>query len=333
MIRKLILIEVILISIFAINTFAQQSGIGLYNVERVGLSGWQFLKIDGSARQAAMGGAYTAISNGNSEAIFGNPSGLVNVNNYDVFFSKVSWIADISHQSVALAKNFNRFGVIGISAVSLDYGEIEETINAPITGVEATKVVLTGATYTAGDIAAGLSYAKNITNRLSIGLNLRYLREQIADVHMQNISIDFGTTYYTGFRSLRFAMVARNIGGDQNLVGWSEEYQTRAVDVRMPLDYRLGVAIDFFEKKSNPHFITAVIEGVHPNDGPERANIGLEYWYNNVFAIRTGYRINYDEESFTFGGGLKTRGLRINYAYVDFGRLKQVHMFSLGFSL
>ena len=55
-----------------------------------------------------------------------------------------------------------------------------------------------------------------------------------------------------------------------------------------------------------------------------------------MFFLRAGYKLNYDVQRFTFGAGIKyrigsTTGT-INYAYVDFGELTQVHTFSLGFS-
>jgi len=313
-----------------------QSGIKPSKIERVGLSGWQFLKINGSARQAAMGGAFTATSHGDAGAILGNPAALTDVENVSASFGKVNWIADIGYQSACIVKRFGSIGVFGLSFVSVDMGDMAETINSPIPGEDRTEAVVTGNTFTASDMAVGLSYAKRITDRLSIGGNARWIREKIAEVSMTNVSIDFGTVYYTGFHSLRLAMVARNFGPDTHLVGWSEKYQAEAVDIRMPLDFRVGMAMDFFESKESPHFLTVAVEGIHPNDGPERINMGAEYSLGKMLYLRGGYRFNYDEEGFTFGGGLNYNlsgvAAKINYAYVDFGRLQKVNMFSVGFS-
>jgi hypothetical protein len=302
----------------------------------VGLTGWQFLKINGDARYAGIAGSFTASSHGDAGSIFGNPAALTDIKGYDVYLSKMNWIADISYQSVAFAKRLGNIGVIAVSFVSIDMGEMDETINSPIPGEDRTEVLITGNTYTAGDLAVGLSYAKRITDRLSIGANVRYIREEIADVSMDNLSIDFGTLYYTGFRSLRLAMVIRNFGPDTHLAGWSEEYQYEAVDVRMPMDFRVGLAMDFFMSEANPHFLTITIEGTHPNDGPEKINTGVEYTLGQILSLRGGYRFNYDEESYTFGGGLRytigNMSARLNYAFVNFGRLENVHMFSLGLS-
>jgi len=334
--KKYIMIITAMAIFSTISGLYAQSGIEPYEIERVGLSGWQFLKINGSSRQTAMGGAFAAVSNSGAEAIFGNPAALTGIKNMDVLLGKVNWIADIGYQSVAIVKNFGSIGTFGISVVSVDMGDMAETINSPISGENRTEAVITGNTFTAGDMAAGLSYAKKVTDRLSIGGSVRWIREKIADVSMDNVSVDFGTLYYTGFRSLRLAMVARNFGPDDHLVGWSEEYQSEVVDIRMPIDFRVGLAMDFFEG-SDMNLLTATVEGVHPNDGPEKVNVGVEYSMAGMVYLRAGYRFNYDEESFTLGGGFNYKvgnvSARINYAYVDFGLLKRVHMFSLGFSM
>ncbi len=334
LIKKLFSAASILILFLNVSIRAQ-SGISPTDIERVGQSGWQFLKINGDPRQAAMGGAFTAISKGDASAIFGNPAALSDVQNYDVRFNALSWIADINHQSAAAAINLGDIGIVGASIAMLDYGDIVETINAP-SGASGTTPMLTGSTFTANDIAAGISYARKITDNLSVGGNIRWVQQKIADLSMHNWSLDFGTMYYTGFKSLRIAITARNFGPDSRFGGWSDEYQTESDNIRMPLDFRAGLAMDFLNDDGGPHMVTAVIEGDHPNDGKEKFHIGASYSFDTMIFVRAGYKFNYDVQRFTFGGGLhyyldKTL-CSINYAYVDFGELTQVHMFSIGFS-
>lgn len=311
-----------------------QAGIEPTDIGRAGQSGWQFLKINGDARQAAMGGAYTAISNGNASAIFGNPASLADVKNIDVQLNTLQWVADIKHQSAAIAHNLGSLGVVGASIAYLSYGDIEETINAP--SGTGTSPLITGNTFSANDVAGGFSYARKITDNLSIGGSIRWMRQKIAELSMTNWSLDFGTMYYTGFRSLRIAIAARNFGPDSKFGGWSEEYQTESDNVRMPLDIRAGIAMDFFDYQGSPHLMTVVMEGDHPNDGDEKFQVGASYSYDGIFFVRAGYKFNYDVQKFTFGAGVTypLGGITgsLNYAYVDFGELTQVHMFSLGFS-
>jgi long-subunit fatty acid transport protein len=317
-----------------IDLLSAQSGISPNDIERAGQSGWQFLKINGDSRQAALGGAFTAISGGDANSIFGNPAALSDVENIDVQVNVLEWIADINYQSFAAGINLGQMGVVGVSLAMLDYGDIPETINSP--SGSGTIPLITGKNFTANDIAVGLSYSKKITDNLSVGGSIRWMEQQIAELSMSNISMDIGTMYYTGFRSLRIAITARNFGPDSRFGGWSDEFQTESDYVRMPLDFRAGIAMDFLDEEGSPHLLTAVVEGDHPNDGKEKFHLGVSYGFDEIFFIRAGYKFNYDVQRFTFGAGITypigaTVG-SINYAYVDFGELTQVHSFSLGFS-
>jgi hypothetical protein len=313
-----------------------QTGIPPANIERAGQSGWQFLKINGDARQAALGGAFTAISNGDAGSVFGNPAALSDVKNLDFQANVLEWVADINYQSLAIAYNLGDIGVIAGSIAMLDYGDIEETVNEPLGG-SGTAPVITGRMFTANDMAVGFSYSKKITENLSVGGNVRWMQQKIAELSMTNWGLDFGTMYYTGYRSLRVAITARNFGPDSQFGGWSEEYQTESDNVRMPLDFRVGIAMDFLNEDGGPHILTAIVEGDHPNDGKEKFHLGASYGFDGIFFIRGGYKFNYDTQKFTFGAGVTypigdVTGT-VNYAYVDFSELMQVHMFSLGISL
>lgn len=334
--KSKILSATVLAAIGLAATVYAQSGIPPIDIERAGQSGWQFLKINGDATQAGMAGAFTALSHGSANAVFGNPAALADVSSYDVQLNTMKWIADISHHSAALAANLGDYGIVGVSLATLDYGDIPETINSPLAGGGGTTPLVTGNVFSARDIVAGFSYARKITDKLSVGGNFRWMRQKIAELAMNNWSFDVGTLYYTGYRTLRVAIVARNFGPDSRFGGWSEQYQTESDNVRMPLDLRAAIAMDFLDEQDSPHLLTVVVEGDHPNDGREKFHLGASYSFDNTFSLRGGYKFNYDEQRFTFGAGISYpfAGVlgTINYAYVDFGALTQVHMFSLGFS-
>jgi hypothetical protein len=311
-----------------------QSGIDPYEIERVGQSGWQFLKINGDARQAALGGAFGALGSGGANGVFGNPAVLAYVEGIDVALNRTEWIADIGYSSVAVAKDFGALGVVGASVASLSYGDMIETVNSPIEGQGRTEAVVTGNTFSADDMAAGVSYARRITGELAVGGSARLVREQIADVSMTNWSLDFGTSFYTGFRSLRIAFAARNFGPDSRFVDYSEELQAEPVDVRMPVEFRFGTAVDFLDGEGSNGALTLSTGVYQPNDGPPKINTGAEYRYLDVLALRGGYRFNYDEQDLTLGAGVSysVAGYsgRVDYAYLGFGALGNVHSFSVG---
>ena len=67
-------------------------------------------------------------------------------------------------------------------------------------------------------------------------------------------------------------------------------------------------------------------------DSPEFAVIGVEYIFNDIIALRGGYRINRDVEKLFYGIGINIPLSGVNFA-VDYGlasfeELDYVHIFS-----
>jgi len=102
----------------------------------------------------------------------------------------------------------------------------------------------------------------------------------------------------------------------------------------LPLTFRVGMAYDFVNSPESK--FTVSMEAKHPNDNIQQASLGGEYLWKETFSLRAGYKLNYEEEGLTLGGGMKIKAgkntkLDINYAWADFSRLSSVHRFSLGF--
>jgi len=341
MIKKTFIILILLAMFFwsgIASIYAQErqdNGINPPPFERVGQTGWQFLHLPTVARNAALAGIKSGLTNNNASSIFSNPANLVDVKAVDVTFSKLNYLADISYTTVAVVKNFGELGVFGLSFANFDVGTMYRTENVYNDELGITQRSGDLGTFTAGDILIGFSYARLMTDRLSIGGNLSYIQEKLDDVTSKNLNVDFGIFFRTGFHSLRLSILARNLGPDKKFLGFTELYGLPQ-SVRMPIDFRMGIAYDLLEGiNGSPHKLTAFFEGVHPNDGPERIHTALEYNFLKIFSLRAGYKFNYDEQGLTLGGGLNfdmsgIRG-RIDYAYLDFGRLKSVHLFTMGF--
>jgi hypothetical protein len=303
--------------------------------QRVGQTGWQFLHLPTVARNASMGGIISGLKNNDVMSVFANPANLVDIKNVDAGFTKINYVADISYMTGAVAKNFGSWGVFGLSFASLDIGDMIRTENVYNPNIDITERSGDLETFTAGDMLFGLSYARPVTDRLAIGGNVSYIQETLDQTKVKNWNVDFGVYFKTGFRSLRFSLVARNFGGDKEFTGFTEIYGVPQ-SVRMPLDFRMGVGYDILEKKEGGmHELSAYLEGDHVNDGPERMHAALEYTFMDLFSLRGGYKFNYDEQGLTLGGGLnfnmKNVNGRLDYAYLDYGRLEAVHMFTLGF--
>ena len=331
-----IIIAVLVIIFQASALYAQriESGIEPPEFERVGQSGFQFLHLPTNARSAALAGI-GGLSNNDASAVFNNPANLVDIPNFDVSVSILDYVADIKYNTVAIAKNFGKLGVFGFHFASLDAGILYRTENVVDDELGITSRSEDLGTFDAGDMLFGVSYAKNITDKLSVGANVGQIREKLDDTEVKNIFADFGLFFNTGFKSLTISMVARNFGPDAEFTGFTELYGIPQ-SVRMPLDFRFGLSYDVIQKADDsPHFLTGYIEGAHPNDSRERLHAAVEYTLMDMFSVRGGYKFNYDEQGLTLGGGINyTMGNisgRIDYAYLDYGLLSSVHLMTVGF--
>ena len=103
----------------------------------------------------------------------------------------------------------------------------------------------------------------------------------------------------------------------------------------LPLMFRVGLAWDAFSTSN--HHVVVMTDAAHPNDNSEYLNMGLEYQFRDLFALRSGYRNAFEvdgEQGLTMGVGVnlridKSTKASFDYAYADFGRLEQTHWYTL----
>ncbi|MEN8208161.1 MAG: PorV/PorQ family protein [Candidatus Fermentibacteria bacterium] len=298
---------------------------------KVGTSGAQFLKLGLGARGAAMAGAFIASADDPSAA-FWNPACLVLVPGTQVQFTGMQWFADIMYGGAIVTHNFNEVGTFAAQFAMLNSGDMDVTTIAQPGG--------TGETFACMDMVASLSFSRMLTDRFSAGMTVKYVREQWDDISAAGIAVDIGTLYDTGFKTLRIGMTIQHFGGEITPDGEYTTYYSGGDSTEtyesysMPMVFKLGMAMDVINR--GPHFMTVEVDGIHPNDNVEQLAIGAEYWYNNMFALRGGYRINTDEEGLTAGAGfnipLGGQTISLDYAYADWNRLDLVHKASLGFA-
>ncbi len=329
--------KIVLLIIFAAAlTFAQQK-------QKLAQTGFQFLSVVSDAKAAAMGEAMTSLKFGSSSLFF-NPAGMSDMQNFiDVSVSSNKWIADINHYTLSMAINpFNgNYGVIGFTIQSVDYGEFYGTrVNkASPLGYDDIGIFKLSA------IAVGIGYAKQLSDKFSVGGQIRYIRQDLGesiipvinvglDTSQQKVSnklsplvFDFGTQYKTGFKSLVFGMSIRN---------FSSEVKYAKEGFQAPLVFTLGISmnlLDFINELPFNQALYLSIDALHHRDHPEQIKIGLDYKIFNAFSLRGGYMSNNFESGFTFGLGISKYGFTFDYSYTPFGVFDKVQRFTARFSL
>lgn len=282
--------------------------------EKVGTAGANFLQIGVSPRAVGMGEAYLPLAEDVAAAYY-NPAGLSLMQERQVLLSHIQWPADISLEYAAVGIPIpNMAGVLALSATVLHMDEMEVTTPFYPNG--------TGQTFRAANYMIGASYSRFLTDKFAFGITVKHIRMNAHDVSATGWGADVGTYYETGFQSIKIAMAVTNFGQDI-------KFLTEAFP--LPINFGLGVSMVPYE--AGPHRITTAFVGSHPSDNRERYNFGMEYWFNDMFSLRAGYKMKYDEEDLSFGGGvhttLGTTSAAIDYAYVPFKHLDQSHRVSL----
>lgn len=142
---------------------AQAQVLPAFGGSRAGTTGMQFLKIGVDARSAGLSGNYIAVVNDVS-ALYWNPAGLTGLDTqrYHFQFGHTLYWADIGISYGGAAYRLNNGGVLGLSIMSLNSGDMAVTTEFQPFG--------TGETFSVNNSLIGLTYAKSLTDQFSFGL-------------------------------------------------------------------------------------------------------------------------------------------------------------------
>lgn len=313
------------------------------DVTKVGTTSANFLKIGAGSRAIGMGGAFVALAN-DASAMYWNPGGAAQLSQSELLVNHTNWVADIRFTYVGFIAPLPRIGTIGINLTAMTMDPMEVTRYGQEHG--------TGETFKAGSYALGFVYAKQLTDRFSIGANAKYITEVISQSSSGGFALDIGTLYKTPFKGIRFGSSISNFGQKLNIWG-KDLLVTKDIspihgnnesvnaylstdNFDLPLLLRVGLSGELLQTASTR--LTWAIDGIHPNDNSEYLNLGGELaLFNELVTIRGGlkslFMVN-GEEEFTLGGGLfvpvnHTMKLEANYAYESFIHLNSIHKLTL----
>ncbi len=330
---------IILAFLFLENAGYAQVGASL---NKTGTTAAQFLKIGVGPRAVGMGGAFTATSN-DVTSLYWNPAGLARIGSREAYFNHVDWISDVNLDYAGFGLDVPGLGSLGAFVSVMSMGDMAvRTLDHP----EGT-----GERFNAGSLLIGISYARNLTEEFSIGANVKYVNDYIWNENAYGFAFDIGTLYTIPFlNQFRLGASISNFGPKMKLSGRDILQITKVgagdgniinTDLQldgyeMPLIFRFGVAVDAISSQTNK--LTLALDAIHPNDNSESINTGVEYAWNETLFLRGGYKSlfeNEGEQGLTFGVGVNYRiigsiKVKLDYAYEDFGRLKNVQYISLG---
>ena len=181
-------------------------------------------------------------------------------------------------------------GVIGVSLMSLDFGDIAITTTNQPEGV--------GATYSPSFFNLGLSYSHTFEDKISVGITGRMVSEATSTVSANGFAIDAGIQYKAD--NIRFGISLRNVGTKMRFSGEGLSAITQAPDgdfditleqrsnaFDLPSMLNIGGAYDI---KSTDHRVTIIGNFTSNSFGRDFIGGGVEYSFTEQFSIRGGYR-------------------------------------------
>lgn len=274
----------------------------------VGTTAAGFLDLGAGARAIGMGGAYSSVAD-EASALYWNPAAMTQVQNRSATLMHAAYIASSFYDYGSYVQNTQKYGAFGVGLQYFSFGSVNET-DANFNPI---------GTVTPYDLAASVGYAYKFEDGFALGLAGKYIQSKLADTaHTE--AADFGilSPRFIDDR-LRLAVMAQNVGG-------TLKYDQ--VKESLPMAFKAGASFRIL-----PNWLAAV-DAAAPKGGSPYVNAGTEYilaagdsWH---FAGRAGFSSQDDSPS--VGIGVECKGMSVDYAFVPYDDLGDVHRISLTFN-
>lgn len=215
------------------------------NAQMGGSASFAFTLIENSALHTALGGVSIANGGDDPSMAYQNPSLLSPDMDNGISLSYANYFLDINHGFLSYAKNFDSIGTFGLSVGYFDYGEFVRT--------NANGEILDDV-FDASDYTFQLSYARALTDRISVGVNTKFLYSVYEAYVSTGGAIDLGANYRNETQGLTAGFLVKNMG--YQFLTYSNE------GFREPLPFDVQFAMSK-KLEHNPLRITVTAHNLH----------------------------------------------------------------------
>ncbi|MCX6161552.1 MAG: PorV/PorQ family protein [Ignavibacteriae bacterium] len=318
--------------------------------KKLGTSAAPELLIPVGSIGTSLAGSNTSFQTG-IDAMYWNPAGLSQLNspNVEAMFSHMNYFADMKVEYLGVAAKLGGLGVLGFGVKAYNIGDIEQTTEIQPEG--------TGATFSPSYIVGNLTFARQMTDRIRFGANVKVINESVADVSSTGVGFDFGIQYKGGESGFNFGIAIKNLGPSMTFNGSGldrtillpngqqtiQRVVLQSFDLPTALD--LGIGYIYNYKKMMDFALGVSFQ--NNSFSSDEFKFGLEYNYKKMFYLRGSFTVYTDksgssEQLFgpSFGAGLHypfgSVSLGLDYAYrvINESALNSTNQFftlSLGF--
>lgn len=275
------------------------------NEDRAGEAGASQLLINPWVRSVGFGGANTASAIG-LEAMNLNVAGLAFTKKTEIMFVNKNWLVgtDTRINSFGLAQRLGETGVLGVSIMSMSFGDIDiTTVDLPEGGI---------GTFSPNYLNFDVAYAKSFSDNISGGIAIRVVSESISNIDSRGVAFNAGVKYVTGENDrVKFGISLNNVGPSMQASGEGLSFTNLNVNTnvistqsrksatyQLPSMLNIGASYDFYvnpvkDSSSNQikanHRITLAGNFTANSFTKDQYRLGLEYGFRNMFMVRAGY--------------------------------------------
>ncbi len=275
-------------------TLLQNNKLFAGNEDRSGQAGASELLINPWTRSIGWGGVNTANGRG-LDALYTNVAGTAFTQKTEILFSQTQWLkgTDISISSFGFSQKVGETGVLGISIMSMSFGEIMiRTVEQPEGGI---------GNYNPSFININVSYAKAFSNSIYGGINFKIISESISNASAEGIAVDAGIQYVTGpTDNVKFGISMKNVGptlkfsgdgfsfrGTMNNSPVSQTLEFRAAEFELPSLINIGASYDYVFNEN--HRLTFAGNFTSNSFTKDQYIVGAEYGFMQYLMVRTGF--------------------------------------------
>lgn len=289
--------------------------------DKVGSSAFKFLNIQTDAHGAALGGLAAQASGAN--ALFWNPAGIAGSEGIGVSAGMTQWLVETQVMNAGVVMPMMG-GTIGLSLVSVDYGDIMKSGWA---GTTEFVFEPNQGSFSATDMSLQASYGKSLSDKFSLGATAKMISQSIDDVSISGLAFDIGTQFNTGYRGISMGAVVSNFGPDVDSQAPENASYEEFPGMSLPMTFSFGVVGEAIPG------LNAGLNVLKQADMAQEFIFNGEYSVAGLASLRFSYNISNPQEPMSFGVGLGMAGVTANVAITTTQYFDNVMRFGIGYAL
>jgi len=291
---------------------------------------FQVLRLEPSARTAALSGSFAAVADGDVSVLFYNPAVPGPATSRRAAASYLNHLADLNAGSVAYSHTIGGWGTTLHGGVRFaDWGTFEgrDRNGNPTEDFGAGETVFT------------IGGARPLGPQMRYGANLHVMHAHVEQARAVALAADLGGVYHVPERQLTLGATVRHLGG--MIDGFGPTREPLPIDLQLGLSKQLAhlpllltltgydlanVSTGIRGGRTIDHILGHLTAGAELQPGDV---LRLRVGYNHRRSKELALTERFDLAGFGFGFGVTASALTVDYAYNSWSTLGGLHRFSL----